>query len=147
MKSCFYAIVFLLLASCTTLEKVKIPEGAKQNEIAILRFYRTNTAFHALNPEKPFFYVGDVLVAQLGAGNEKTVSVPAGQHRLSVRQPIMFTPSYESDNFTFDFQGGQEYYIRYSMDYDGAVSTGATVAAVGKSNFKVTDKEHYLNRQ
>jgi len=147
MKIFIALFIAFSVISCATTEQYQVPEGFDPSKLTTLNFYRTNVAFHSLNPEKPFIYLNDKVVAKLGTGQNKVVKVPAGNYRLSVRQPIMFMPGHESDSFEYDFEAGKEYYIRYSMEFGGLRPAGKTIVPIGSSNFSLTNKENYVNRR
>ena len=123
------------------------PSGLSQEKIATLHFYRTNVKFHSLNPKKPFFYIDKQLITKLGTGQAKTIEVQAGEHRISVKEPIAFMPAYESDAFFYTFEGGKDYYIRYSKDFGSVSIYGSIVAVDGANSFAITTKDNYLNRK
>ena len=137
----------ILLYGCGSANYYVKPAGLSQEKIATLHFYRTNVKFHSLNPERPFFYINKKLVAKLGTGQAKTIEVQAGEHRISVKEPIAFMPAYESDAFSYTFEGGKDYYIRYSKEFGGVSVYGSIVAVDGTNSFAITTKENYINRK
>lgn len=146
MKKIFIFVVFLM-SGCATTEKYTVDPNYDEEGLAILYIYRTKTSFHSLNPELPFIYIGEKVAAKLKTGAYKIIKVVPGKHRLSVRQPIAFMPGNESDSFEHEFEAGNAYYIRYSMEFDGAAAIGSSVSVYGSSNFGITNKESFELRR
>lgn len=144
----FIAFLFIFICvGCASTSAIKIPAGVGPNKIATLHIYRTDTTYHMLNPEKPYFYLDDNMVAKLGTGDAQTIKVVEGKHSISVKQPIMFVPSFESDRLVHNFKGGQEYYIRYSKEFSGVRIIGSVTSLEDTSNLYLTSKENYVNRK
>ena len=140
-------LFFIFIAGCATTERYALPQDADASSLASIYLYRTNTLFHSLNPEKPYIYLDDKVIATLGTGETEFLKVPAGKYRLSVRQPLLFMPSNESDSFEAEFEAGESYYIRYALDFDEVVSYGEGAAVTGTSNFHMVDKATYDERR
>jgi hypothetical protein len=147
MKKIILMLIVLSIMGCATTENYQLPDGVDDSNLATLHVYRTDTFFHSLDPEKPYIYLGDRVIAKLGTGQAKIVKVPAGKHRLSVRQPILFMPSYESDYFEYQFEAGMNYYVRYSMEFGEVILAGSNIAVIGSSHFSLTNKENYIMRR
>ncbi|WCN13646.1 DUF2846 domain-containing protein [Marinomonas mediterranea] len=138
---------FILLSGCASTNKFVLDSKIDPEDLATLYVYRTDASFHSFNPEKPYIYLGDKVIAKLGTGQFKRVVIPAGNQRLSVRQPIMFMPGTESDSFKYSFESGKTYYLRYNFSFNDATFIGGTVAMTGTSDFHLTTKENYLARK
>lgn len=147
MKTIIFISLSVFITGCATTERYKLPSGVSQSDLAILHIYRTKTAFHSLNPETPYIYLDEKVIASLRTGQANSVKIPEGKYRLSVRQPILFMPAYESDSFEYNFESGKDYYIRYSMDFGGFAPTGNSVTVTGTSNFSMGTKEDYELRR
>lgn len=143
----FFALLIVIISGCATTEKYVVDPNYSDQDLSTLIIYRTKTAFHSLNPELPFIYIDEAVAAKLSVGAYKTVKVPPGKHRLSVRQSILFMPGSESDSFEHVFEPGQTYYLRYSMDFGGAVPIGNSVSVYGSSRFGLTSKENFEQRK
>ena len=145
----YYVLCFFILigSGCATTDEYYLNPDLIEDELATLYLYRTKTFFHSLNPEKPFIYLDDKMVAKLGTGMAKVIRIRAGQHKMSVRQPILFMPSFESDSFEYYFEAGKDYYIRYSMEFAGGTVVGNIVSIHGSSSFALTTKENYESRK
>lgn len=140
-------VFFILLTGCASADKFVLDSQIDSDDLVTLYVYRTDVAFHSLNPEKPYIYIGDKVIAKLGTGQFKEILIPSGDHRLSVRQPIMFMPGEESDSFEFNFEPGKTYYLRYNFGFNDATFIGGTIAMTGTSDFHLTTKDNYLARK
>ena len=143
----FSLMFFILISGCASTDKFVIDESLDPNDLAILYVYRTDVLFHRYNLEKPFIYIGDKVIAKLGTGEFSKVSVPSGNHRLSVRQPFLFLPSSESDSFEYTFEAGKTYYLRYNFSFNDLTFIGSAAAVTGTSDFNFTTKENYIGRK
>ncbi|HAQ50828.1 MAG TPA: hypothetical protein DCR13_04695 [Gammaproteobacteria bacterium] len=135
MRKFILILLGLVISGCATTQKYLLPKDINSADLATLYVYRTDTYFHSLNPEKPFIYFNDRVIAKLGTGQSAVIKIPKGKHRLSVRQPTLFMPSYESNAFEHNFEAGQNYYVRYSLDFGGWAF------------FSLTNKESYVARK
>ena len=140
-------LFFILLSGCASTDKFILDSQLDSNDLVTLYVYRTDVSFHSLNPEKPYIYLGEKVIAKLGTGQFQKVTIPSGIHRLSVRQPIMFMPGTESDFFEYEFKAGNTYYLRYNYGFNDATFIGGTVAMTGTSDFHLTTKDNYLGRK
>ncbi|MBN8431406.1 DUF2846 domain-containing protein [Microbulbifer salipaludis] len=137
----------LFISGCANVPQYQENSDWSHSEVAHLHFYRTKRMFHALNPEKPFFFVDDKMAGSLGTGETFTVRVLPGTHTLSVREPFMFSPGYESGRFEIEVEASKHYYIRYSMDASGVYAYGSTAGVYGTAKFGTADKESFDNRE
>ncbi|GAB5382088.1 MAG: hypothetical protein Alis3KO_36010 [Aliiglaciecola sp.] len=147
MNKIYICFFLLVLGGCATTQQFVLSEDVDQEQLATLYVYRTDVAFASLDPEKPFIYLDDKVIAKLGTGHAKLVEVPAGNYRLSVRQSFLFMPSSESDYFMFEFVAGETYYLRYHYGFSNAVFVAGNVAMTGTSDFHMTTKENYINKR
>ena len=58
----------ILLSGCSSAPKYIVSSEWDQTNSSEVIIYRTNVAFHSLNPEKPFFYIDGKEVGKLGTG-------------------------------------------------------------------------------
>ena len=123
-----------------------LPEWDK-DRLATVSIYRTKTFFHSANPERPYFYIDDRKVGTLGTGMALTTKVESGKHFISVREPILFMPAFESERLEHDFETGKEYFIRYSKDFSGIALIGSSATATGSSKLSVATKASFLARE
>lgn len=115
------SIAALLVTACVA-RTAYIPDSSLSREnSAIVTIYRPYTAYHSLNPEKPFVYIDEKEIGKLGVGEELTIKVMQGPHRFSIREPILFQPSYETRAVNLMVNPGQTYYLRYSEEMDGVI--------------------------
>lgn len=147
MKILTSLFVYLAMLDCASTQRYETPTGIDSAELVKIYVYRVSTGFHALNPERPYIYLDGKVIAKLRPDQATFVQAPAGVHRLSVRQPMFFMPSYESDSFEYDFQAGETYYIRYSMEFGAVVSNGSSAVATGSSQFTISNQEGYDARR
>jgi len=90
IKVSLASIGLLCLAGCAP-KVAYVPDSTLTPENSgIITIYRTRTAYHSLNPEKPFAYVDEKQIGKLGVGAVIIVKVSPGSHRFSRREPIFF---------------------------------------------------------
>lgn len=148
MKPKLILIIWVLLtAGCASTEKYEGNLNLPPSEVATINFYRTKTLFRISDPEAPFIYLDGKVAAKLRVGQSKTIQVHPGTYKLSVREPILFMPSYESGSFEYEFKAGEIYYVRYSKDFSGVYSTTNSPVVTGSSTFQLTTKENYDLKQ
>lgn len=137
------AVAFLLLAACQRV----VPEAANvslnDTNSAQILLYRSKQFFHSGNPEQPYFYVNDEQIGSMGTGDILSRRVPVGTHRISVRKPILFMPTYEAGAITINAEAGKTYYLRYSLDPTGLIGTNFT----STSYFGLVDETYYQQRR
>jgi len=141
-----FLLFSVLLTGCTSGPKYTSPSSDEGN-LATVHFYRTDVSFHSLNPEKPFFYIDGKQVATLGTGQSVSTKVTSGTHLITVREPVAFMPAWESGRIEHVFEAGEQYYIRYSKNFDGAIPVGNQVVVTGKTSVTFSNQEMYINRQ
>lgn len=151
MKTLFSATLLLLLLTavlgCATRQSYTLDESIPEQQLAQLYIYRSNIAFHSVNIEKPFIYIDNKLATQLAPGEFTLVKVPAGLHRFSVRESIAFIPGKEADDFNQTLEAGKTYYLRYSLDFSGAMASGSMVTNKGVSSLRLVDSRSFEQRQ
>ena len=146
-KYLIITIIASLIMGCASGPGYVVSQEWAPEELAEVSIYRTDTFFHSGNPERPFFYINDKLVAKLGTGMAVSTKVKAGKHIITVRQPILFMPAYESDRLEYEFEKGKKYYIRYSKNFSDVTNLGGTFVATGTSSFVLADKKSFEKRK
>jgi len=136
-----------LIVGCASSPKYEVLPSWSAKELAEVTIYRTKTFFHSGNPERPFFYIDGKLVGKLGTGMSVTTKVESGKHIVTVREPFLFMPSYESERFEYDFKAGENYYLRYSKDFSGVSIVGGSAFATGSSMFSLSNEASYRERK
>lgn len=116
-------------------------------ETATITLYRTRVAFHSLNLERPFFYIDGQKVGQLGTGDSLSVPVAPGEHVVTVKESMLFMPTFEVGRIELNAGAGETYYIRYSMEFSGLSSNGMQTVPVGSSKFSPATREQFESRQ
>jgi hypothetical protein len=140
-----FLLIFLLnIVSCASTDRYA-SSSTDDNSVTI-HVYRTKVAFHSLNPEKPYIYLNDKVIAKLGTGQSETVRIPPGLYRLSVRQPVLFMPGRESDSFEHEFVAGETYYLRYHYGLRDASYVSGTPVFTGTSSLHLTSEKNFRNR-
>jgi len=125
VKYSLVLFAFMFIAGCATTSKDYVePKELNDGNSAIVNIYRTDVAYHSLNPEKPFFYVDDMYIGKLGTGGSISIKLTPGEHALSSRESILFLPAGESGSVKGTFSAGQKYYFRYSKEFTNVVPTG-----------------------
>src|SRR5687767_11922846 len=86
MRCKLFTILAIAFATgCASTVKYEVSQEWDQSKLASVTIYRTKTAFHSANPEKPFFYIDGLEVGKLGTGMAITTKVTAGKHVITVR--------------------------------------------------------------
>jgi len=149
MKKYYYAVLLtLLLNGCSSSPTYKTSPEWDKAKLAKLHVYRTDVAFHSLNPEKPFFYIDGMEFGNLGTGQAITIEVLAGKHVLTVKEPILFMPGYENGKIEIETVENKEYFVRYSKNLSDVIITGSTSAVVtGKTTIQLVNKKYYSERK
>ena len=148
MKNFIYvAIITFLVSGCASRNIYKLSAEWDKNTLAKVHVYRTTTFYHSLNPEKPFFYIDGAKIGKLGTGDAISINVLAGPHTISVKEPIMFVPAYESGSINFEAVANKEYFIRYSKEFSGIITGGTSVVTTDDSSIQMSDKSSYINRE
>lgn len=144
-----FALIILIMsvAGCASTGPYQVSDNWDPSQLATVVLYRTSAFYHSLNPEKPFFYIDDQRVGKLGTGMEVTTKVQAGKHVLTVREPILFMPTYVSGRIEHEFEAGQTYYIRYSLDATGLRVAGNSIYPTGSITFSIADQGAYLEKR
>lgn len=109
--------------------------------------YRNKTSFHAFNPEQPFLYVGEGKVGRLAIGQSHCLRLPPGKHTISVKEPILFMPSYTSGRVEVEVTGDTPIYVRYSKEFSGVVAAGSSTTVTGSSNLQPVSEDQWRARQ
>lgn len=112
-------VCFISLVGCNISPKYDVSPDWDKLKLSKVFIYRTDVSYHSFNPEKPFFYINGKQIGKLGTGQSISTMVPAGRHVISIKEPFLFMPSYESATLEFVAEPNKEYYIRYSEDSSG----------------------------
>ena len=138
----------IIVTGCSSVPKYEVSQDLDRSKLAKLHIYRTNAAYHSLNPEKPYFYINGKEIGKLGTGEAKSIDVQPGNHTITVKEPIMFMPGYENGRVEIEVRENEEYYVRYSKDFSGVVVTGGTsTTTTGKTTIRLVDKEYFIARK
>ena len=110
--------------------------------------YRTQSAFHSMNLEKPFLFVDEHNMGTLDPGASLCLALAPGTHRIAINEPVPFMPGWASGQaeVTTPTPGGPVY-LRYAKEYGGVAGTGAgaTVQATGK--LRAASAEEWMARK
>ncbi len=142
----FFLLIAILISGCSSTDKYQAPSDLAESNAAIVYLYRTDVLYHSLNPERPFFYLDDKLVAKLGTGSFVTFLVSPGQHTLTSKESILFVPSSESGKIAGTFEAGKEYYFRYSKEFSNIVSYGVGFTISDKSSLTLATEQQFINK-
>jgi hypothetical protein len=108
--------------------------------------YRNKTWFHRFNPEKPFVYVGDERVGKLGVGDSVCLRMPEGKYTVSIKEPILFMPTYAIGKVDIEVRTNAPVYVRYSKEFSGVIVTGSTTAVTGNNRVQVVTEANWRDR-
>jgi hypothetical protein len=126
-RSLIVAAAALPLAACqTTSSELKPDPSLTPANSALLVVYRPRQLFHSANPEKPYVYLNGQHIGNLGTGDVISLRVPPGEHKVSMRQMVLFSPAWEIGTVPVTMETGKVYYVRYSYDMTGIVGTYPT---------------------
>lgn len=141
------ALALALLSGCASTTQYLEPTGVDNSQTAELNIYRTNIFFHSGNPERPFFFINNALVAKLGTGMAITTKVLPGKQVISVRESILFMPGKVNESIEYQFEAGKTYYLRYSEDFSGIFPIGQLMVATGSTSLQFVNVELYQQRK
>ncbi len=160
LRTLLLVSIAFMLSACATQRPEQPQEGKRvplaaevstasvaPSENCTVHVYRNKTSFHALNPELPFLYVGEQRIGRLAMGNSHCLRLAPGKHTISVKEPILFMPSYTSGRMEVEVTGTAPIYIRYSKEFSGIVASGSGVTATGRSNLQAVSEDHWRSRQ
>jgi len=139
-------LLLIILSGCSSTSDYRAAPSWNENNSATVYLYRTDVQYHSLNPERPFFYVDDKLVAKLGTGDFVKFQVSPGEHFLSSKESIVFMPGNESGRISGMFESGKTYYFRYSKDFSSVSSTGVGFVVTDESSLTFATKQQFTNR-
>lgn len=109
--------------------------------------YRNKTSFHALNPERPSLYVGETRVGTLAIGQSHCLRLQPGKHTISVKEPILFMPTYTSARVEVEVTGTAPVYVRYAKEFSGVIGAGSTTTVTGSSKLQLVSEDQWRTRQ
>lgn len=138
---------FIFLSGCSSTPKYIISSEWDEANLSELYIYRTNTAYHSLNPEKPFFYIDGKEIGKLGTGQSIYTKITSGNHVITAKEPILFMPAYENGSLQFKVEPNKKYYIRYSKDFSGISIVGPTVVSTDSTTLQMANKEYFQKRK
>lgn len=143
----FLFMLLLLLTGCGGGSSYTIKPEWDKSKLATIYVYRTKVAFHSANPENPFFYIDDQQFAKLGTGGAASIKVLPGKHIITVKEPFMFTPSYENARIEVQAEEAKEYFIRYSKEPSLIIISGSSANVAGESTIHIVNEEYYNQRK
>jgi hypothetical protein len=128
------------LSSCATQQSglPRDPNLTNENSATVV-VYRPNTSFHRLDPELPFLYVNGQQVGKLAINSAIEIRVPVGEHALSMKEPLLFMPAYESRKVALKAEPGKTYFVRYSRELAGVILAAGGV--LSKTDFDLVPEE------
>jgi hypothetical protein len=138
--------VFLLLSACAS-APTKSPSALVEGGRCSVHVYRTQTVFHSLNPEKPFIYVGEEQVGQLGVGDTLCLRLPAGRYIVSVRESVLFMPAYPSGKVEIEVTADSVHYVRYAKNMGGVIGMPSGPVVTGNLRFGLSNEQGWRARQ
>lgn len=146
MRLLISAFIVLLLSGCASTAPYIAPSSLNESNASVVYVYRTDIAYHSMNPEKPFFFLDDKLLGKLGTGQFVRFMVSAGNHTLSSRESFAFAPSRKSGSLLGTFKAGKTYYFRYSKDFTDMYYTGTAFVMSDSSTLKPASKKMFDDR-
>jgi hypothetical protein len=138
--------VLVILTGCTSTNTYKAEPSLNESNSATIYFYRTDVAYNSLNPEKPFFYLDNKLVAKLRTGSSIKIFVTPGEHALTSKESFMFLPNSESGRVLGLFEAGRIYYVRYSKEFSHFSSFGVGFVMSDTSSLKLATKQQFIDK-
>ncbi|GGK68113.1 DUF2846 domain-containing protein [Amphritea balenae] len=146
MKLLISTLIILVLTGCASTSPYVPSSTLNESNASIVYIYRTDVAYHSMNPEKPFFYVDGKLVGKLGTGQFVRFIVGPGSHALTSRESVVFAPGRESGNLQGEFESGKTYYFRYSKNLTSMYHTGAGFIMSDSSSLRPATKKMFDER-
>ena len=141
-------IVLLNLYGCvSTADKYIESANLDNNNSSQVTIYRTNVAYHSLNPEAPFFYIDDKFVGKIHTGGSVNFKILSGEHTLSSKESVLFMPGRESGKLKGVFETGKHYYFRYSKELANVVPTGSGFIMSDSTTLQPATEEGYKERK
>ena len=135
-------VTAVMLGACATpAPPAALDAALTEANSANLIVYRPKTSFHSANPELPFLYVNGQQVGKLAVGGALEVRLPVGEHALSMKEPVLFMPAFESHKRALKADPGKTYYVRYSREAGGVVSTAGGVQFTQVTGFDLVPEE------
>ena len=134
------------LSSCATQQAglPRDPNLTNENSATVV-VYRPHTRFHRANPELPFLYVNGQQVGKLAINSAIEIRVPVGEHALSMKEPVLFMPAYDSRQLALKAEPGKTYFVRYSREYGGVIPMAGGPQVLATTGFDIVPEE--LGRQ
>lgn len=149
-------IAAALLSACATPQQPAVDDrgAAARPQVEIsteargcsVIVYRTATAFHSANPERPFVYVGEQRIGTLRTGAFYCLRMAEGKYTVSIKEPILFMPSYTSGTLDIQVSASSPVYIRYSKEFAGVAQAGANTVPTSESRLGLATEEQWRKR-
>jgi hypothetical protein len=92
-------------------------------------------------------YVNGRQVGKLAINSAIEVRVPAGEHALSMKEPVLFMPAYESHKLALKAEPGKTYFVRYSREYGGVVPMAGGAQVLSTTGFDLVPESIGRQRQ
>ncbi|WP_169336965.1 DUF2846 domain-containing protein [Amphritea japonica] len=146
MKLLISTLIILLLSGCASTSPYVPSSTLNESNASVVYIYRTDVAYHSMNPEKPFFFVDGKLVDKLGTGQFVRFIVEPGSHTLTSRESVVFAPGRESGNLQGEFESGKTYYFRYSKNLTSMYHTGVAFVMSDSSSLRPVTKTMFDER-
>lgn len=139
-----FAVLVGACAAPATQTSGKVTSDSERCSVYV---YRTQTAFHSLNPEKPFVFVGEEQVGTLGVGDSLCLRLPTGKYTVSVREAFLFMPAWTSGSVEVEVVPEVTAYVRYSKDFGGVAPSAAGPVVTGKTRLGLSNEQSWKARQ
>ena len=146
MRFLLVSIIIIFFTGCASTEKYVADNTLSESNSSIVYIYRTDVAYHSLDPEKPFFFLDGKLVGKLGTGEFVRFLVTSGEHYVSSKESFLFTPNSESGNVKGEFEPGKTYYFRYSKDFANMYGTAMGFVMSDRSSLKPSTNQRFVDK-
>lgn len=101
--------------------------------------YRNKTFYHSANIERPFVYVNEQKIGELGVSDSMCLNLSAGRYQISMRESFLFMPAETSNVLIVEPEIGKTIYVRYSKEI--------TRFSYPESNLFLVDRQSWLERK
>lgn len=128
-------------------EQVVIATEVTDSKLCSVVGYRSKTSFHSLNPEKPYLYVNEEKIGRLSIGESVCLHLPSGKYSISIKEPLLFMPTFTSGRIEVEIPASSLVYLRYSKEFAGVITTGSNTVVTGNSKLQVATEEQWNFRQ
>ena len=69
-----------------------------------------------------------------------------GKYTVSIKEPILFMPTYAIGKVDIEVRTNAPVYVRYSKEFSGVIVTGSTTAVTGNNRVQVVTEAHWRDR-